>query len=175
MSAAAFPAPALRPFLASDGPLLAQIFRDSIAELTGDDYDEAQQESWIEQANDEDAFAAHLAGQLTLIATVASSPVGFISIKGLDHIDMLYVHPSMARSGVGTMLCDAAEKLAGGRGAKHLTVDASDTARAFFEERGFLSLHRQTVALGDVWLGNTHMQKRFNSNETLRNPQGPAQ
>lgn len=175
MSAAAFPAPALRPFLASDGPLLAQIFRDSIAELTGDDYDEAQQEAWIEQADDEDAFAAHLAGQLTLIATVASSPVGFISIKGLDHIDMLYVHPSMARSGVGTMLCDAAEKLAGGRGAKHLTVDASDTARAFFEERGFLSLHRQTVALGDVWLGNTHMQKRFNSNETLRNPQGPAQ
>jgi putative acetyltransferase len=143
--------------------------------LTGEDYDEAQQAAWMDRAEDEDAFAQHLAGQLTLIATIANSPVGFISVKGLDHIDMLYVHPSVAHSGIGSMLYDAVEKLTCGRGAARLAVDASDTARPFFEKRGFLALHRQTVALGDVWLGNTHMQKRFDSNDSSRNPQGPAQ
>ena len=39
----ALPKPALRPFLPADGPVLAQIFRESIAELTGEEYDEAQQ------------------------------------------------------------------------------------------------------------------------------------
>jgi putative acetyltransferase len=175
MSASAFPSPALRPFLPADAPLLAQIFRDSVAELTGDDYDEAQQAAWMDRAEDEDAFARHLAGQLTLIATIAGAPVGFISVKGLDHIDMLYVHPSVAHGGVGSMLYNAIEKLTLGRGATHLAVDASDTARPFFEKHGFFSLHRQTVSLGDVWLGNTHMQKRFEPNDLQQSPQGPVQ
>jgi len=165
MNAAAFPQPALRPFLSQDGPLLAQIFRDSIAELTGEDYDEAQQAAWIATADDEDAFIARLAHQLTLVAIIAASPVGFISVKGQDHIDMLYVHPSVARSGIGTLLCDAVEKLARSRGAHHLTVDASDTARPFFAKRGFFALHRQTIACGDEWLGNTHMEKRLESQD----------
>ena len=47
---------------------------------------------------------------------------------------MLYVHPSAAGQGVASMLCDALEKLAGGRGAKSLTVDASDNAQEFFHK-----------------------------------------
>ena len=43
--ARAHPKPALRPFLPADAPLLAEIFRASIEELTGDDYSEAQQEA----------------------------------------------------------------------------------------------------------------------------------
>jgi putative acetyltransferase len=166
MSAEAFPKPALRPFLPQDAALLAQIFRDSIAELTGEDYDEAQQAAWLACADDEEAFARRLAEELTLIATIAGSPVGFISLAGQDHIDMLYVHPSMARSGIATLLCDAIEKLAKSRGAHHLSVDASDTARRFFEMRGFLALHRQTVACGDEWLGNTHMEKPLEAPES---------
>ena len=38
MSAQAHPRFALRPFLAEDAPFLAEIFRDSITELTSDDY-----------------------------------------------------------------------------------------------------------------------------------------
>ncbi|QXX74418.1 GNAT family N-acetyltransferase [Methylovirgula sp. HY1] len=176
MSATAFPAPALRPFLPQDEPLLAQIFRDSIAELTGEDYDEAQQSAWIASADDESDFTERLAGQLTLIATIAGSPVGFVSVKSQDQIDMpqidmLYVHPSVARSGIATLLCDAVERLARGRGATHLRVDASDTARRFFEKRGFFALHRQTAICGDEWLGNTHMEKRFDPEDTRGLPQ----
>jgi putative acetyltransferase len=171
MSASAFPQAALRPFLPSDGPLVAQIFRDSIEELTGEDYDEAQQAAWIASADDEDDFVQRLAQNLTLLATVAASPVGFISVKGQDHIDMLYVHPSVARTGVATLLYDAVEKIARSRGAAHLTVDASDTARDFFSKQGFFALHRQTVPCGDEWLGNTHMEKKLETQTAQEVPQ----
>jgi len=100
-------APALRPFLPADTPVLAAIFAAAVEELTGDDYSEAQQEAWAAVANDEDAFGKKLASELTLIATLQSAPVGFASLKGKDHIDMLYVHPGAAGQGVASMLLDA--------------------------------------------------------------------
>ncbi len=50
-------------------------------------------------------------------------------------------------------------KLAAGRGAKELSVDASDSARGFFERRGFVAKTRNTVALGGEWIANTTMVK----------------
>jgi Acetyltransferases len=150
--------------LAEDTPMLAAIFAASIEELTGDDYSEAQQEAWVQAAEDEEAFGKRLAGQLTLIATIQSSPVGFASLKGADHIDMLFVHPSVAGQGVATMLIDALEKLAGARGAKTLTVDASDTAEPLFRKRGYTPKQRNTVSLNGEWLANTTMQKALADN-----------
>jgi putative acetyltransferase len=59
------------------------------------------------------------------------------------------------------MLLDAVERLAAARGAAKLTVDASDTARVFFERRGFVAQMRNTVPRGDEWLANTTMEKRL--------------
>ena len=155
----ALPKPALRPFLAEDTPVLAAIFAAAIEELTGDDYSEAQQQAWAGAADDEEQFGKRLASELTLIATLQNSPVGFAALKGKDHIDMLYVHPAAAGQGVASMLCDALEKLAGGRGAKSLTVDASDNAAEFFVKRGYEAKQRNTVSVNGEWLANTTMQK----------------
>jgi len=156
--ATAHPKLALRPFLPADAPLLAEIFRASVDELTGDDYSEAQQEAWAAVADDEE-FGRRLAADLTLIATLQDSPVGFASLRGKDHIRMLYVHPGVARQGVASMLVDALEKLAGSRGAKNLSVDASDTALDFFKKRGYVARQRNSVTVNGEWLANTTMQK----------------
>jgi putative acetyltransferase len=155
----ALPKAALRPYLAADAPMLAVIFIAAIQELTGEDYSEAQQEAWASAAEDEAKFGARLAGELTLIATMQNAPVGFAALKGADHIDMLYVHPSVTGQGVASMLCDALEKLAGGRGATRLTVDASDNASEFFKKRGYVATQRNTVTVNGEWLANTTMQK----------------
>ena len=157
----ALPKPALRPFLATDTPILAAIFVAAIEELTGEDYNKAQQEAWASAADDEEQFGKRLASELTLIATLQNSPVGFASLKGADHIDMLYVHPGAAGQGVASMLCEALEKLAGGRGAKTLNVDASDNAAEFFSKRGYVATQRNTVTVNGEWLANTTMQKMF--------------
>src|SRR3984893_16728193 len=155
----ALPKPALRPFLAEDTPVLAAIFAASIEELTGDDYSEAQQQGRGSAADDEAQFGKRLSGQLTLVATLQNSPVGFASLKGADHIDLLYVHPSAVGQGVASMLCDALEKLPGARGARSLTVDASDNAAEFFIKRGYVATRRNTVTVNGEWLANTTMQK----------------
>ena len=163
MIARAQPKLAMRPLLPTDVPLLAEIFRASIEELTADDYSEAQQAAWAEIADNKREFGARLSGALTLVATFGGAAVGFASLADNRRIDMLYVHPAAAGQGAGAMLCDALEKLAAARGAKELTVDASDTARGFFEQRGFVAKARNTVALGGEWFANTTMVKPLTS------------
>src|SRR3954447_20207194 len=163
MSAVAHPQFALRPFLIEDTPLLAEIFRASIEELTADDYSETQQEAWASAADDEEEFARRLQGQLTLIATMNGSPVGFASLANNETIGLLYVHPAVTGQGAGAMLVDALEKLAAARGAKRLTADVSDSAQDFFKKRGFIATQRNTVQLGGEWLANTTMEKKLTS------------
>ncbi len=159
--ATAHPKLALRPFLPVDTPVLAEIFRESVTDLTADDYSEAQQQAWLSRIDDLEAFAQRLGGQLTLIATLQGSPVGFASLAGGGKIDLLYVHPVAAGQGVGAMLTDALEKLAGARGADKLIVDASDSARGFFEKRGYVAQQRNSISVGDEWLANTTMHKKL--------------
>lgn len=161
MMARAHPSFALRPFLVEDTPLLAEIFRNSIAELTMDDYSERQQAAWISSADDEEEFARRLGGQLTLVATLNGAPIGFASLANNETIDLLYTHPAAAGQGAGTMLIDALEKLAGARGTKKLRADVSDTAQDFFRKRGFSPYRRNTVQRGGEWLSNTTMEKQL--------------
>ena len=154
-------APALRPFLPADAPILAAIFVASVEALTGDDYGETQQEAWTAVADDEEAFGKRLASELTLVATIDGSPVGFASLKGKEHVEYLYVHPDVIGQGVAATLCDALERLCVARGAKSLTVDASDNAAEFFAKRGYEAKQRNTVSLNGEWLANTTMQKSF--------------
>ena len=151
--------PGLRPFLPADAPICMAIAEASIAELTGDEYTQAQQEAWIASFPDEDELGQRLSSQLTLVATLGESSVGFASLKGTDHIDMLYVHPEAVRQGVASALIDALEKLAGARGATKLSADVSDSAEPFFSQRGYVAMQRNSIHRGDEWLANTTMSK----------------
>jgi putative acetyltransferase len=159
MNPSPLPKLAMRPMLPADVPLLAEIFRTSIEGLTAEDYSEAQRKAWAGAAEDEEEFGARLAGQLTLVATFGGAAVGFAALADNSRIDMLYVHPAAAGQGAGAMLCDALEKLAAARGTKELTVEASDSARGFFDKRGFVPRTRNTVLLAGEWLANTTMTK----------------
>ncbi len=155
------PSPGLRPFLPSDAPTLAALFRASVVELTAEDYSDDQREAWMSIADDEAAFSKTLAGELTIVALVDGEIAGFASLKDNTLFDMLYVGPDFAREGVGAALADAIEKLAGARGPKTLTVEAADSARDFFAARGYVPQSRNTVTVGGEWLGNTTMTKEL--------------
>ena len=68
-------------------PVLAQA--PAPPQLTADDYSESQQGAWASAADDEEEFARRLEGQLTLIATMNGSPVGFASLANNETIDLL--------------------------------------------------------------------------------------
>ena len=153
--------PALRPYLPKDVPFLLRMTRGSITQLAQDDYSPGQIEAWVESFSDEAAFAERLAAGLTLVATIDGFPAGYAMLKGKDEIDLLYVAPGLVRRGVASALVEALEKLAAARGATQLSAKASDVARPFFSARGYEPQSRNTVPLGDEWLGHTVMMKSF--------------
>ncbi len=162
----------LRPYLPADAARLAEIFVASIEELASEDYDTAQCAAWAAAADDAAAFSARLGKSLTLVGLVDGEVAGFVSLKGADVIDLLYVHPEYARQKVATTLCEAIERLAGARGAASLAVDASDTAHTFFALRGYTGERRNTVIVDDQWLGNTTMRKPLAANDAGKAPTG---
>jgi len=170
MGASSMSAIALRPFLPSDARRCIEIFRASIEELASEDYDQDQREAWSARADDATAFAERLSESLTLIASLDGSSVGFASLKGLAVLDMIYVDPDFARRGVGAALIDALVRIAEARGAAHVSVDASDSARPLFERHGFVAQRRNLVAVGDQWLGNTTMTRTFPKSATAPAP-----
>jgi putative acetyltransferase len=159
---------ALRPYLPADLPVISDIFRDSIEELTQDDYDEDQRNAWAAAADDKAAFGARLAKALSLVATVAGDVAGFASLAEGDQIDLVYVRPDVARQGVATALVDALERLATARGVTKLVTNASDTARPFFEKRGYVAQSRNTVLREGEWLANTTMTKSLAANANIK-------
>ena len=88
---------------------------------------------------------------LSLVALIGGAPVGFIVLAEGGRIDQLYVHPAVARTGVGSALLDAIEKLARARKLESLVVDASDTAKPLFDKRGFTAERRNTIPVEDVF------------------------
>ncbi len=152
---------ALRPYLPQDTPHLAEILRASVEGLTEDDYTPAQQDAWMAEADDLESLAERLGKHLALIATIDGTPVGFITLDAPTEIGLFYVHPEVAGQGAGRMLYDAIEKIAASRGAPHLSVDASDTAREFFTHRGFTAEQRNSISVGNEWLSNTTMKKKL--------------
>ena len=159
MSASAFPKPSLRPYIPADLPLLAEIRCAAIEELTVEDYDDAQRRAWATAADDDEEFAQSLEKGLTIVALIGGGPVGFVAMQEGGLIDQLYVHPSVARTGVATSLIEAIEKLAAARGVPTLVTDASDTAKPLFEKRGFVAEHRNAIEIDGQYLGNTRMTK----------------
>ena len=159
---------ALRPYVPADAARCAEIFQASVEELAADDYDADQREAWASTSNDEAAFRGRLEGALTLIAVIDGAPAGFGSLKDGEKLDMLYVHPDFAGRGVAHALIDALTKLASVRGAKRLTVDASDVSRPLFEKSGFVAQKRNLVRLGDLWLANTTMTKALDPAPTTK-------
>jgi putative acetyltransferase len=150
----------LRPMLPADLPALADLYATSIATLCEEDYGEDQLSAWVERA-EEPSFAKTLTENLTLLALHDGELAGFATLKGKDHIEMLYVHPEHARVGVATALIDALERLALARGAQALTVDASETALPLFQARNYSPQRRNSIPIGDVWLANTTLIKKL--------------
>lgn len=150
---------------------LRDLFAQSIEELTQDEYDEDQRLAWISRAEDANAFAERLSSQVTLIVQHDGEYAGFASLKDNSVLDMIYIHPYYAGQGIGTALAEALERIAAGRGSKEISVDASDTAIVFFEDRGYIAASRNSIPMDGLWLTNTTMKKQLTATPASSAPE----
>jgi GNAT superfamily N-acetyltransferase len=96
-------------------------------------------------ADDEEEFGARLAGELTLVATLGGSAIGFAALADNTRIDMLYVHPAAAGQGAGRHAVRRAGEARGRRGTEELTSRRATRRAAFSSGAAYVPKTRNTV------------------------------
>lgn len=149
----------LRPYDPADAPTLLALFRDTVRRVNCRDYSPAQIAAWASDEIDPLAWAERFVGRFTVVAEAAGRVVGFAELEPTGHIDRLYVSADHQGCGVGRLMMSAVFAEAERLGLGRLFVEASITARPFFERCGFVVLAEQVVTCRGVEMVNVRMER----------------
>lgn len=151
----------VRPYRDGDAPHLSEIYFESVRQIARRDYTAAQVEAWAPappDARNIDLRARD--GRILLVALDdAAHPIAYGDLERDGHVDHLYCHPTWVGKGVASCLYEQLERIAREQQLIRLFVEASETARPFFEKRGFISRERNVTQVRGVWLHNYTMEK----------------
>ena len=145
MHADTLPPVSIRGFRPDDVGALIDIFRSAVRDVARRDYTQAQVSAWAPDVIDAAAWAARCATRQTFVADIDRHPVGFTELVSNGHLDMMYVDARHQGRGIASALLAHAETAARDAGVVQLFTEASITARAFFERRGFELIAPQVV------------------------------
>ena len=134
----------IRPYVPADCDPTIEIFQRAIRQTASKDYNPAQVAAWS-TVNDREAWGQRRLSRPTWIAEHDGKPVGFSDLEPDGHLDMMFVHPDHQGIGVASLLAAKVEAEARALGLQRIFVEASITARPFFERRGYTLLGPITV------------------------------
>jgi putative acetyltransferase len=136
----------IRLFRPEDAARIAQLFHDTVREINIRDYSESQVKAW---APDDLYFRNWLevcADRFTYVAEQDGEIVGFGELEADGHIDCFYCHKNYQGCGIGKQIYRAIEAKAVELGLNRLFVEASITAKPFFQRMGFSVIREQQVS-----------------------------
>lgn len=145
----------------SDLTEMQKMFVDTISTICNDDYSPEQIKVWISSIENTQRWTDKLTSQYFLVAELDNKIVGYASLENNDCVDFLYVHKDYQRQGIADRLYSEIEKEAIKRKTTVLNSDVSETARRFFEKKGFKIIALQTNIIKDVEIINYKMTKRL--------------
>ncbi|MEZ5045599.1 MAG: GNAT family N-acetyltransferase [Chitinophagaceae bacterium] len=143
----------------SDLTEMQKMFVDTITAICKDDYSPEQINVWTSSIENTQRWTDKLTSQYFLIAELDNKIVGYASLENNDYVDFLYVHKDYQRQGIADRLYSEIEKEAINRKATVLNSDVSETARLFFEIKGFKTITPQTYIIKGVEIVNYKMTK----------------
>ncbi|GAB2458965.1 putative acetyltransferase [Conyzicola lurida] len=149
----------LRPYLPGDAEATRRCFHRAVHGTAAADYDDGQLASWAPDEFDAAAWALRRENTATWVAERDGRLVGFSDVDDSGYIDMMFVDPAAARTGVASALLEKVTEVARTNGATQLTVSASITARPLFERHGFTVVAEQLVELRGSALTNFRMTR----------------
>lgn len=146
----------LRPYQSSDCEALAELFYQTVHTVNAKDYTREQLDAWATGQVDLERWDRTLGERHTAVAVEDGVIIGFGDMDPSGYLDRLFVHKDFQGRGTATAICDALEGQVSGR---KITVQASVTARPFFEKRGYRVIREQQVERRGVLLTNYRMEK----------------
>ncbi|GAA4909269.1 putative acetyltransferase [Stackebrandtia albiflava] len=147
----------IRRYRDTDAAATLAVFRRAVTVTAAADYAPDQIRAWA--AADETEWGRRRAATHTLVAEVDGRVAGFTDVDDHGLVDMMFVDPGHARSGVATALLAAVVAHATATGLPELTTHASRTARPFFERHGFTVTERRHPVVRGVRLENFAMRR----------------
>lgn len=151
----------IRPSRLRDLTEMQIMFVDTISTICKDDYSLEQIKVWTSSIENKKRWTDKLISQYFLIAELDNKIVGYASLENNNYFDFLYVHKDYQRQGIADRLYSEIEKEAIKRKATILISDVSETAKRFFEKKGFGTIASQINIIKDVEIVNYKMTKQL--------------
>ncbi len=157
----------IRLFRPKDAEQIAQLFHDTVRSINIHDYTDRQVNAWAP----DDLYCRNWVEvcmtRFTYIAERADLIIGFGELETNGQIDCFYCHKNYQRQGVGKLIYQAIEQQAIELNLTLLQVEASITARPFFEQMGFSIVQSQQVSCRGELFTNYLMSKKIGLNQVL--------
>lgn len=139
---------------------VAELFTNTIHKTCNKDYSQTQLNAWANPNIDYETWAQRVEKTKPFLALMDKKLVGFCEFYD-DYIDCFYVHHEHQKEGVGKALLTHIITLAEQQGIKSLRVDASITAKPFFESFGFNVFQKNKAVRQGIILENFSMKKEL--------------
>ncbi|MBW4581874.1 MAG: GNAT family N-acetyltransferase [Tildeniella nuda ZEHNDER 1965/U140] len=149
----------VRLFKPEDAEQIAQLFHETVHAVNIRDYSSSQVSAWAPDNIHFRNWVEVCSHRFTYVADDEGVIAGFGELEPNGHIDCFYCHKTYQRCGVGSQLYGAIEAKAVELSVRRLFVEASITARPFFQRMGFAVVEEQTVMRRDETFINYVMEK----------------
>lgn len=154
----------IRAYRESDLTQIISLFYETVHSVNKQDYSQEQLDAWApfdEMKLKLEAWKHSLPQNITFVAEMNGSIIGFSDMTTKGHLDRLYVHKDYQGQGVASALVNRLEWKARELGLHEIDTEASITAKPFFERQGYQLIMEQSVERKGVRLVNYRMSKKL--------------
>lgn len=151
-------------FKETDTEEIISLFYETVHSVNSKDYSQAQLDAWAPRDEKESkikSWKESLGQNITFVAKVNDKVVGFSDLTHTGYLDRLFVHKDYQEQGIATALVNMLESEAKKLNLLDIDVEASITAKPFFEYHGYKIVCSQTVERKGVKLTNFKMSKKI--------------
>jgi len=146
---------------------IPELFTNTIHKRCDKDYSKEQLNAWANPNIDYKKWEQRVENTKPYLAIEDDTLVGFAEFYD-DYIDCFYIDHNYQGKGVGKMLLNHILNLAKSKNIEVLKVDASITAKPFFEKFDFVVVRKNIVERENIKLINFSMEKSIISFPTKK-------
>ncbi|MEK8213665.1 GNAT family N-acetyltransferase [Paenibacillus sp. FSL L8-0463] len=154
----------IRKFRLSDIEQIVTLFYETVHSVNKKYYSQLQLDAWADSADREtrqNAWKESLSSHISYIVQFNDSIIGFADMSPEGYLDRVFTHKDFQGQGIASELLKALESEARSLRLLQVTVDASLTAKPFFEHHCYRSVQMQAVERKGVILHNFKMIKEL--------------
>ena len=134
----------IHPLTELDIPEMRELFRTTVLTVNSKDYTKEEVEDWT-SCGDSVAHWKNLLAKNDYVGAIdrQGKIIGFSSVNAEGYLHSMFVHKDQQGKGLATLLLSEVEKIARKYDVHKINVEASITARPFFEKHGYKVVKEQ--------------------------------